>query len=76
VNILIIDKRFDQNRIIGTMGQDSKLDLGIISGNKTPTLLRNKCLPDLLALLPPDWNILEIGIGTAEPSGSGYGLVV
>ena len=57
------------------MGQDTQIDLGIITSNKNMSLLRYKCLADALAFLGADRDILQIRLAAGKPAGCSNGLV-
>ena len=57
------------------MGQNTKLDLGVIGVNEHAAVLWNKYPPDLPAQLHAHRDILKIGLCTADTSGCSDGLV-
>ena len=75
VNILGVPVSADQTLIARHMGQNTKLDLGIIRVHKGVTLFRHKYLADLSSQFHADRNILQVRLGTADSSGGCDGLV-
>src|SRR5918998_2380233 len=57
------------------MSHDPKLYLAVIRHQENPSLPRDESSPDCLAPGRPDWNVLEVRLGRAEPTGGCTGLV-
>jgi len=58
------------------MGHDPQLYLRIVRGNNFVSPGRNKGLANTPALLGPDGNILQVGVGGREAASCGYCLVI
>ncbi len=68
MDVLVVHKRIHEDRVLCTMSQDPQLDLGIVRGKEHRTLLRHERLPDFPALLAAHRDILQVRVGTAQPS--------
>ena len=45
------------------MGHDSELNLGVVGReDESVIVLWNECLPDFLATLCPDWDVLKVRV--------------
>ncbi len=75
VDILVFLEGLDQNRVLGAVGQNAQLDLGVVGREHLPALAGDERLPDLAALLGADGDVLQIGVAAAQPAGNGDGLV-
>src|SRR5262249_1990624 len=63
VNVLVVSEGLAHRLIAGKMSEQAQLNLRVIGGQKSPTLLRQKRLANLLPHFSTDRNVLQIGIG-------------
>ena len=75
MDILAGAECFKKSLVLGIVGQNPEVDLGIVSGYKNMTPFRYECLPDALSLLCPDGNILQVGAAAGKPPRGGNRLV-
>ena len=57
------------------MGQDAQLNLGVVRRHQHMSFFRNKRGSDLFAFRGADGDVLEIGLGAAQPPCGGDALV-
>ena len=77
---LAFQERVYQRRILGEMGEDAKLNLGVVGGEQEPRVAvhsgRAEGLPHLAAQLRADGDVLEVGVVAGDASGGRPRLVV
>ena len=56
---------------VGDMGEQAQLDLGVVGAQQHMALLGDEGLADAPALLGPDRDVLQVGVGRRQPPGRG-----
>jgi hypothetical protein len=76
VDVFPAPERLDERLVAGDVSQHPQLDLRVVGFQDDPTGLGgNKRLADAAALLRPHRDVLQVGVGAAEPSRGRHGLV-
>src|SRR6266853_3401674 len=75
MNVIAAAERFCQQWVFREVGQQTQLNLRIVSREQHVTGLRYKRCADLAPKLGTDRNVLQVWIGGREPSSRGAGLV-
>ena len=75
MNVLVGQEGFDQQLLVGYMGQDAQFHLAVVGGDELPARRRNKGAADLAADLGADRDVLQVGVAAAQAPRHGAGLV-
>ena len=75
VNVLVARESFDQQRVLGKMGEHAQLNLRIVGGDQLAAGIGDKGRADAQSELIANGNVLQVGIGGGEPPGARHGLV-
>ncbi len=75
MDVFSIGKGLDQDRVARAVGQQAQFNLAVIGRHQRPALAGHERLPDPAAFLGTDRDVLEIGVGAAQPAGGRHGLV-
>ena len=75
VDIRPVIEAVDHIFVPGDVGEDSELNLGVVGVDQRPALPRHKELAHLRPQFGPDGDVLDVGLGAADPPGAGLGLV-
>ena len=76
MHILPLVEGFQKMGILTQVSHYPELNLRIVGGKNHPVgRARHKGLADFLSPFSPDWNVLEVRFGGAQPAGGGQGLI-
>ena len=74
VDVLAGAKGFDQHGVFGKMREDAQLDLRVVGGEQRPAGFGDEGGANLAAEFGAHGDVLQIGVGGAEPAGGRAGL--
>ena len=75
VEVLAGGKGLLHGPVVRRVGQHPQLDLGIVRVHQHPARRRGEAAADLGAVLPAHRQVLQVGVGGAEPPGGGHRLM-